>query len=126
MGCGSKGTGGEKLLTVKGKLLKGGLPLKPSANEKLPPGDAGIRVFFYRVGGAEAGEEYHANVNPEDSTFDLGVPPGRYRIAVIMAPIGSEESGDRFKGKYNMQNSKIEREITGKEDLVIDLDKPNG
>jgi hypothetical protein len=122
-GCGSGGSGSEKLPRVTGKLLKGGLPVKPPDTSKLPPGDPGLQVIFVRVGDAKAGEEYRASVNAEDGTFAVAVPPGRYRIAVIMAPI---ESSDLFKGKYNAQNSKIERDITGKEDVVIDLDKPTG
>jgi len=122
-GCSSAGSGSEKLPKVTGRLLKGGLPLKPPDMSKLPPGDPGLQVIFYRIGDAKAGEEYRAAVNAEDATFGIGVPPGRYRIAVIMAPIGSN---DLFKGKYGPENSKIERDITGKEDIVIDLDKPTG
>jgi hypothetical protein len=122
-GCGSGGSGGERLPKVTGRLLKNGLPLKPPDTSKLPPGDPGLQVIFYRVGDAKAGEEHRAAVNPEDGTFAVAVPPGRYRIAVIMAPQGS---ADLFKGKYDLEHSKIERDITGKEDVVIDIDKPTG
>jgi hypothetical protein len=130
-GCGSgKGSGSaDKPFPVKGKLLKGGLPLQPNT-AGLPPGDPGLQVIFYRLGGAQAGEEYRAEVNAQNGTFELlgfdgkGIPKGRYRIAVIMAPVGGV---DQFKGKYDKEHSKVEKEITGKEDdLVVDIEKPNG
>jgi hypothetical protein len=127
VGCGSGSRATEKPFAVKGRLVKSGVPIQPKT-DKLPPADSGIQLIFLRVGG-QPGEEYAANVNPHDGTFNLpglegkGVPKGHYRIAVILAPVGGV---DQFRGKYGKENSRVEKEITGKEDnLVIDIDKPN-
>ena len=51
------------------------------------------------------------------------MPKGHYRIAVILAPVGG---ADQFKGRYGKENSKVEKEITRKEEnLVIDIEQPN-
>jgi hypothetical protein len=128
-GCGSRGSSGEQKVTAKGRILKNGLPIQITA-QHLPPGDPGLQVIFIKVGTVDAGEEIPAKiVDAAQGTFELigpdakGIPPGKYRIAVLLAPIGGT---DVFKGKYDRTNSKIEREIKGNEDLVIDIDKPNG
>jgi len=132
VGCGKDDGAGGPRVKPKGRILKGGLPLQftENPNSRLPPGDPGMQVLFIKVGTADAGTEIPAKIiDAKDGTFELtggdgkGIPPGRYRIAVILAPVGGT---DVFKGKFDKTNSKIERDITGNEDLVIDVDKPTG
>ena len=51
-----------------------------------------------------------------------GLPPGKYRIAVRQWDPYPDT--DKLGGKFDAQNSPIVREITGEEDIVIDLSKP--
>ena len=130
------GCGGDKAnqlpegrVKARGRLLKSGLPIQVDTS-KLPPGDPGLQVIFVKVGSVDAGLECPANIiSATEGTFELagpdgkGIAPGRYRVVVILAPVGSD---DIFKGKYDKTKSKIEVEIKGGEDLVIDIDKPGG
>jgi hypothetical protein len=111
----------------KGRILKNGLPLKPSENvlANMPPGDPGLQIVFIKIGTADAGTELSARIMAEPpGTFDLigaegkGIPPGKYRVVVILAPFGGQ---DELKGKYGRDNSKIEVEVKPGEDLIIDL-----
>jgi hypothetical protein len=114
-------------VTAQGRILKNGLPISID-NMRLPPGDPGLQVIFIKLGTTDAGAEIPATVtNAAEGRFELtgpdgkGIPAGRYRVAVILAPYGS---ADQFKGKYDRNNSKVEVEVKGGEDLVIDIDKP--
>lgn len=130
VGCGDKANSlPEGRVKARGRLLKGGLPIVVDAS-RLPPGDPGLQIVFVKVGSVDAGLECPANViSASEGTFELvgpdgkGIAPGRYRVTVILAPVGSD---DIFKGKYDKNKSKVEVEIKGGEDLVIDLDKPTG
>jgi hypothetical protein len=110
----------------KGRILKNGLPLKPTGGTGglLPPGDAGLQVIFIKIGTIDAGTEIAATIKDESGTFELignegkGIPPGKYRVAVYLGPAGS---ADELKGKYSRENSKIEVEVKKGEDLIIDL-----
>ena len=85
----------------KGRILKNGLPLKPSENATLnmPPGDPGLEVIFIKLGTADAGAEIPARILAEPpGTFDLvgaegkGIPPGKYRVVVFLGPFGGRTS----------------------------------
>ena len=52
-----------------------------------------------------------------------GIPRGKYRVAIFRGAIGTE---DEFKDQFSKDNSPIIREIDGKSEIVIDLDKPEG
>jgi hypothetical protein len=129
VGCDSSGRPKAEAGKVipKGRILKNGLPLKPSENTlaKMPPGDPGMEIVFIKLGGADAGEEIRARIQEEPpGTFDLigaegkGITPGRYRVAITLGPFGSK---DEFKGKYSREKSKIDIEVKEGEDVVIDL-----
>ena len=67
---------------------------------------------------------YATVIDAKEGTFEVkNIPPGRYRIAVVLAPVGGT---DVFKGKYDRTNSKVERDVKGDEDLIIDVDRPQG
>lgn len=122
-GCGKS----DRVVKVKGRVIKGGSPVTVNT-EGLPPGDRGLRVGFIRVG-ADKPEEFYATVDPAAGTFEVpgqdgnGIPPGRYQITVEMGAVGA---ADQLKGKFDRGNSKIERDVDGKQEIVIDLDKPEG
>jgi hypothetical protein len=117
----------EGKVLAKGRILKNGLPLKPSEKvmDNMPPGDPGLQVIFITLGTADAGAEIQARILAEPpGTFDLvgaegkGIPPGKYRVVVFLGPFGGK---DEFKGKYSRENSKIDVEVKPGEDVVIDL-----
>jgi hypothetical protein len=126
-GCGdSAGETAEGRSKPKGRILENGLPIN-IRTENLPPGDPGMQVTFIKVGTADAGEEFEAQVlDAAEGSFELigpdakGIPPGKYRVAIVMAPVGGK---DYFKGKYNREKSTIEVEVKADEDLVIDVAK---
>src|SRR5262245_11384133 len=117
----------EGKVIPRGRILKNGLPLKPSEQvmERMPPGDPGGQVNFITLGTANAGMEIPASILPEPpGSFDVigaegkGIPPGRYRVVVFLGPYGGK---DELKGKYSRDNSKIDVEVKPGEDIVIDL-----
>jgi hypothetical protein len=132
----------EKRVKVRGKLLRNGQPAQVDVTGKqLPPGETGrMRVMFYPVkadneaivnddgeltaiGGEEAGVE-------SDGTFALGggknpgIPPGKYRI--VITHIDPLTGKDLLKGAFNEGKSRITRDVTGDQEIVIDLAKPQG
>ena len=94
-GCGSSS---EKVVTVKGKLMKGGVPFtskEANGGKPLPPGDPGIRVKFSRAGtGGE--EDFDIAVDGNSGTFEAigkagkGVPPGHYKLSVYAGAFGAD------------------------------------
>jgi hypothetical protein len=116
------GCGGD-LVKAKGKLLKGGEPVKLGEKEA-------VRIVFVPVDKVEGKEQnmYPAEFNPEDGTFKVvgstgtGLPPGKYRVAVEL----TRNRKDVLNGAFAPGNSPIVREVKNSSDvLVIDLDKPN-
>lgn len=91
LGCDS----GPKVVTVKGKLTKGGQPYKlerVAGADPLPPGELGVRVLFRKVGGGDNYESY-AVLDAAAMTFSVpgydgkGIPPGDYEV-IVMALTG--------------------------------------
>jgi hypothetical protein len=116
---------GEKVVAVRGRLLRDGQPLGPAA-ENLPPGDKGIRVVFYPLTPDAAGpSSYPAVVNPKDATFTLaggtakGVPPGKYRVSVAQGAFGS---ADALKGAFGKENSPLTIDVPAGGSLTLDVD----
>lgn len=124
-GCGS---GGGETVQAKGRVTDAGKPLEVQGRDV---GIGVVRIEFYRIGedGKQATEPETA-VADEDGYFDLpgrdghGIPPGKYRIAVRQwDPLPDV---DRLGGRFDAQHSPIIREVTGREDIVIDVSKPEG
>jgi hypothetical protein len=125
-GCG--GGGGNKL-RVKGRLLDNGQPLKVPT-EGIPPGDRGIRVTFYPMfEGEETPDPEVAVVNPDGATFEVpgkdgkGITPGKYRISI---QLGARGRPDLLNDAFGPDTSPIIREVTGEDDMVVDIKKPAG
>jgi hypothetical protein len=120
-GCG----GPPRLTGVHGRLLDRGQPLH--LPEGLPPGDPGARVTFYPLEEKEGTEAQQAAVSP-DGTFTLpgndrnGIVPGKYRVGVALGAFGTP---DRLKGAFGEKTSPLVRDVTGGEEIVIDVGKPN-
>jgi hypothetical protein len=112
-GCGS----GKVLAT--GKVVEKGVPLKVS--------DKGfLTVKFLSIDPAAGGAVYPTKVNKEDGTFviigpdDRGIPPGKYKVAIQLVD-NYPKGKDRFQGKFSDANTKLEKEVTGKEEIIIDV-----
>lgn len=81
---------------------------------------------------SESKEQFTANTNPEAGTFTVsgvdgkGIKPGRYKIA-INARVGfSPSDPDLFDNKFSAEKTQILRDVKAGEDVVIDIDKPQG
>jgi len=109
LGCG--GGGGA----VKGKVLKGGQPLKVS--------DKGmVQVRFINES-----DGFTAPVGP-DGSFTLtgnegkGIPAGKYKIAVLA--YDPYPTKDLLAGKFSAMATPVNKDVKPGDDVVIDLDKP--
>jgi hypothetical protein len=133
-GCGSSDKTG---VVIKGKLLMNGKPATVDITGKsLPPGEsARMRVAFFPVKSdtdAIANKDGDILVEGEklatvdaDGTFWLDkVQPQKYRIVIThMDPFTSK---DLLKGAFNEVNSKITRDVSPDQEVIIDLAKPKG
>lgn len=126
-GCGGPP---EKLVSVRGKVVKSGVPFKPKGDPKLPlpPGDAGLTISFTHIDGPRTGQDEPGTFDPTDASFEMigiegkGIPPGKYKVVVR---IGTGGQPDPLKDKSARGSSKLEVTVpdSGLIDLVIDLDK---
>jgi hypothetical protein len=116
------GCGGDQKLQTKGKLMKGGKPFIPAAEEQ-------IRVTFVPIlpSGGPPRDHYHAVFNRDDATFksagkDLkGMPPGKYRVAVEY----KKNKQDMFDGKFDEMRSPFVFDVdAATPEILIDLDSP--
>lgn len=124
-GCGS---GAEKVVRVRGNVTDAGRPLDVEGRDI---GVGMVKVEFYRIG-----EDGTQSTDPEgtvadaDGNFDVpgpngnGIPPGKYRIAVRQWDPYPQE--DKLGGRFDPENSPIIRQITGGEEILIDVSKPEG
>ncbi len=119
IGCSGKPTG--PAVRAKGRILMNGKPLAVSPQNR-QVGIGYVRVEFYRLGpDGKPQDPPEGMVVDEDGHFELmdRIPPGKYRIAVY-----HYDPDDKLGGRFDKDRSPIVREVTGKEDLVIDLAKP--
>ena len=92
-----------------------------------------MEVAFIEMKGegreAKAGEVFTTHAD-ENGAFKMagrlgnGLPPGKYRIAVRQWDPFPQT--DRLGGKFGEKSTRIVREVTGKEEIVIDVSKPEG
>jgi|YNPMSStandDraft_1061717.scaffolds.fasta_scaffold43994_2 hypothetical protein len=120
IGCGGKGQ--EPAVRAKGRIVMNGKPLVVSPQNR-QVGIGYVRVEFYRLGpDGRTGDPVGGMVVDENGYFELmgrGIPPGKYRIAVY-----HHDPDDKLGGRFDKDHSPIVREVTGNEDLIIDLAKP--
>jgi hypothetical protein len=104
---------------VSGRLLYNGEPLTGRG-----PDD--ITMTFCRVvdGKDQWAELKRVDVNQEQGTFQLpvGLVPGTYRITVHQRD--PQTGKDRFQDAFRQGTSPLLREVTGKDELVLDLARP--
>jgi len=113
IGCGDGGR-----VTVKGKVTKGGQPLKVSEKGM-------VQLRLVSQGADKA--THTAKVEPDGSFTVKGadgkaIPQGKYKVAVVATdpyPTGK----DVLDGKFSEDKTPITRDVTG-QSLDIDLDKP--
>jgi hypothetical protein len=142
LACGC-GAGGPRGVKVKGKLVKNGQPVSVDLppGKPLPPGEsARMKVWFYPVkadnevivdagGGVTALGGEPATVESDGSFWltgskGTGIPAGKYRIVVTHTDPFTGK--DLLKGAYSEAGSKVTRDVTGEQEIVIDLAKPQG
>jgi len=113
VGCGGGG------VTPKGKLTKGGQPIKVS--------DKGMVQVRLIPSEGSADTTYSANVGADGTFTVVGpgnkpIPAGKYKIAVLaMDPY---PTNDLLKGKFSEKTTSIVRDVNGSTPLDIDVDKP--
>lgn len=127
-GCGGGGKDpatADGRVKPKGRVVKGGNPVDINT-AGLPPGDPGLQVIFIKPDGVEIPARV---TDAKAGAFELvggdgkGIAPGKYKVAVLVAPSGGT---DQLKGKFDRKNTKIEKDVNGTDEVVIDLDKPTG
>lgn len=120
--CSNSGSGPAPV-TVKGRVTKGGKVLE------VPAQVGRVQVTFYEVK-ADGGmtDPNEAIVDASTGSFTVpgsggkGIPKGKYKVAVHQWT--NFPTVDALKNKYSRDNTKIIREVTGDQDIEIDLDKP--
>lgn len=121
VGCNGEPSGPPRI-QVQGEVTNNGEPLK------VRPMVGKVQVTFYPVteAGQPPGDPKEAVVQP-NGEFKVpgidgnGIPAGKYKIAVRQW----EEfpNKDVLKGKFDQKNTTIVRDITGQEDVIIDVGK---
>ncbi len=124
-GCGD---GGADTVYVRGKVSDGGRPLEVEGREV---GLGMVLVQFYRIG-----DDGQQSTDPEEAAVDAegnfevpgregsGISPGKYRI--VVRQWDPYPQVDKLGGRFDAQNSQIIREVTGEEEIEIDVSKPEG
>jgi hypothetical protein len=138
IGCGTKEPDAPKV-SARGKIVNKGQPWKVKAEEtpaapkgtKAPPGappgvgGGGVQITFSPVGSFPGADAVFAKIDPATGTFEVpAISPGKYKISLGIA--GQMGGGDPFDGKFVPTVSKIERDVDGKAEIVIDISKPTG
>jgi hypothetical protein len=113
--------GCSRTVPVTGRLLYDGQPLRGRHADD-------ITMTFCRLvdGKDQWAELKRVEVNQEEGTFTLpvGLARGNYRISVHQTD--PKTGKDRFQDAFRKGASPLVREITGAQELVLDLAKPDG
>jgi hypothetical protein len=120
LGLFALGCGDSSHIRAKGRIVKGGQPF-------LTPEGEGLRIFFVplEVPQGDRYDSYAAEYDPQDGSFRVqgkdgrGLPAGKYRVDLQL--MKSKE--DLLSGKLLGKKSPFVLEVTGREDLVINLDE---
>jgi len=128
-GCGS-GVKLPKGVIVKGKVLKGGIPLEAPNRAG---GSSQIRVLLFPVNAGPQDQRSEAyDLATESGDFSIvyagyGVEPGKYKLAVLQF---LDPNKDGLEGKFDPENTPMEIDVPsdkvgGTIDVgTIDLDMP--
>jgi hypothetical protein len=126
VGCG----GGPKddSVPVRGQVTNAGAPLKVNRPDV---GLGYVEVHFYRIA-----DDGSVSTDPADAAVDEsgnftvrgrdghGLPPGKYRITVRQ--LDPAPDNDKLQGRFNLKNSKIVRDVSPDQEIVIDVSRPEG
>ncbi len=124
-GCGDDG---EQTVAVRGTLTNAGRPLEVEGRDL---GLGMVLVQFYQIT-----DDSQQSTDPEEASVDAegnfevpgrtgnGLPPGKYRI--VVRQWDPYPQVDKLGGRFDEKNSQIIREITGEEEISIDVSKPEG
>jgi len=117
-GC---GVGSPTAYHVKGKLTNGG-------KSPLPDPKAGLTIVFLPLDPNAKKVTYTAAFNGDDNSYEVfapdgkGIPAGKYKVTLtMMAPGYAGEA--KFNDQFSSANSKIEVDVTGDQNLDIDVAK---
>lgn len=125
MGCANAPD--ERLVEVKGQLTNAGQPLKVQRQDV---GLGLIQLEFYQIQAQGQSTDPETARLDEQGRFTVpgrtghGIPPGKYRVAVRQWD--PYPDFDRLKGKFDAKHSPIIRQLTGQEEVLIDVSKPEG
>jgi hypothetical protein len=119
---------GERVVQVKGRVTNAGQPLHVAGRDV---GLGRVQVEFVRLSedGHLVGNREGA-IADEDGRFQVygrdghGISPGTYRIAVRQWDPYPQL--DKLDGRFTVDSSPITREVTGAEDVLIDVSRPEG
>ncbi|NQT17597.1 MAG: hypothetical protein HQ582_32885 [Planctomycetes bacterium] len=125
-GCG--GGDDEPVVRASGRITAGGRPLHVEGRES---GAGAVEIKFLRIE-SEGEEAAQAAITQADADghFEVpgadgnGIPPGKYRIAIRQWDPYPQI--DKLGGKFDEENTPITRQITGEEEILIDVLRPGG
>lgn len=113
------GCGGGGGVIPRGKVTKGGQPLKVSEKGM-------VQVRLFPAEGTV--ETTYSGQVAADGTFQVkgsdgkAIPAGKYKIAVFQ--LDPYPTTDLLKGQFDEKKTTIVRDVSGSQEIVIDLDKP--
>lgn len=139
-GCGGGSQADDGKTIARGRLLKGGAPYVldqskiklPKGGTAMPPGVSGGSMLQVNFIAIDSKEQHTATTDPNFGSFEVtgpggkGIKPGKYKITVSARVGFSPSDPDLFDNKFSAEKSQIVREVKAGEDIVIDLDKPQG
>ncbi|MCS7238466.1 MAG: hypothetical protein NZ899_09360 [Thermoguttaceae bacterium] len=132
VGCG--GIGGERLVTIRGRVLEKGQPVRAGGPEE---GGRRIELTFYPVdeaGNPAQGKQSWSCTVQADGSFVMdgagkGIPAGRYKVVVRgQAASGQYDprapkaaGGDIFEGRFSLQKTPFVYNFTSNQEITIDI-----
>ncbi len=115
---------GASRVKVAGTIDRGGKPLQVGKQGM-------VRVIFHPLLDGESGTKTtYPGLVKEDGTFEVlgqggkGIPPGKYRVEVHQWD--PYPKVDKLQGKFGPASSPIEVNVTGQNEIHLDLDRPGG
>lgn len=105
---------GEKMVTVKGKLLRGGQPMVVSE-------DTYVTLSFMREGltAAEEGGSTSAKFDQKTGTYTIDLKPGKYRTMLVVA-LPAKKEGQLNAPQPPIRSDKV-HDLTKDQELDIEV-----
>lgn len=76
------GCGGPKMVTVRGKLLKGGEPYKAKKT---------YVTIMFAPAEEKPGTTYPAKYDPDEGAYKITMPAGKYKVGITVGQPGDDE-----------------------------------